>query len=230
MLILIAEDDPNLRRGLAELLQLEGFSTITAQDGASALTAFAKTPPDFCILDVSMPVMDGFEACKRIRQKNAQVPILFLTARNEEIDRILGLGLGADDYMGKPFSTQELIARIKAIRRRSVVTASAAAGSGPSVFVMCDLKIDPRALRAYRTSIAIALSPREAAVLKFFHDRAGLVVSRDELYDQCWGLEHFPNSRALDQFISALRRKIENNPASPRIIATVHGAGYRFDP
>jgi DNA-binding response OmpR family regulator len=228
MLILVAEDDPNLRRGLAELLQLEGFRTITAECGLSAIEAFDKTPPDFCLLDVSMPGIDGFEACRHIRGKDPHVPILFLTARNEEIDRIRGLGFGADDYMGKPFSTQELLARIRAISRRTA--AASTAGRSPSDFIMCDLKIDPRALRAYRNSTAIGLSPREAAVLKYFHTRAGFVVSRNELYDHCWGQEHFPNSRALDQFISALRRKIENYPAEPRIIVTVHGAGYRFDP
>lgn len=228
MLILIAEDDPNLRRGLAELLQLEGFSTSPAECGRSAIAAFDNARPDFCILDVSMPGVDGFEVCKHIRGKDRHVPILFLTARNEEIDRILGLGLGADDYMGKPFSSQELLARIRAIARRTAAGSPLVRGAGD--FVMCDLKIDPRALRAYRNATAIDLTPREAAVLKYFHERAGFVVSRNELYDHCWGQEHFSNSRALDQFISALRRKIESSLASPRIIATVHGAGYRFDP
>lgn len=228
MLILIAEDDVNLRRGLAELLQLEGFNIVTAECGLSAIATFEKVKPDFCILDVSMPGIDGFDACKRIRERNTHVPILFLTARNEDIDRVLGFGLGADDYMGKPFSSQELIARIKAISRRTAVTTLAPPDNG--VFAMCDLRIDPRALRAYRAEIAIGLSPREVAVLRLLHQCAGFVVRRDQLYDGCWGQEHFPNSRALDQFISALRRKIESNPAAPRIIATVHGAGYRFDP
>lgn len=228
MLILIAEDDANLRRGLAELLQLEGFETVTAECGLSALAAFEHMPPDFCIFDVAMPGIDGFEACKRVRARNPHVPILFLTARNEEIDRVLGLGLGADDYMGKPFSAQELIARIRAICRRTAASPPASTGEG--VFVMGDLRIDLRALRAYRGGAAIGLSTREAAVLRLLFLRAGLVVSRDELYNHCWGQEHYTNSRALDQFISALRRKIECNPAAPRIITTVHGAGYRYDP
>lgn len=225
MLILIAEDDANLRRGLAELLQLEGFETITAECGSSAVDTFARMHPDFCILDVTMPELDGFEACKQIRKHNPHVPILFLTARNEEIDRVLGLGLGADDYMGKPFSAQELVARIRAICRRTAVPVAA-----DDIFVMHDLKIDPRALRAHRAETAIELSPRDVAVLSLLHQHPGLVVTRDQLYDRCWGQEHFSNSRALDQFISTLRRKIESNPATPRIIATVHGAGYRFDP
>lgn len=229
MRILIAEDDANLRRGLAELLQLEGFETTTAECGSSALAEFEKSAPDFCILDVSMPDLDGFETCKRIRSRNPNVPILFLTARNEEIDRLLGLGLGADDYMGKPFSPQELIARIRAIARRAGSSGSSAR-SPDQVFAMRDLKIDPRALRAYREGNAIGLSQREALVLRYLHDRAGLVVTRDELYNHCWGQEHFSNSRALDQFISTLRRKIEINPSLPGIIATVHGVGYRYDP
>lgn len=226
MRILIAEDDANLRRGLAELLQLEGFETVAAENGASAVRAFETEQPDFCILDVTMPDVDGFEACKQIRAQNTHIPILFLTARNEEIDRVLGFGLGADDYMGKPFSAQELIARIKAISRRAVATSKAA----DVIFEMGDLKIDPRALRAHRGNQAIELSPRDVAVLKFLHQKAGFVVSRDQLYDHCWGQEHFSNSRALDQFISTLRRKIERDPGAPRIIVTVHGAGYRFDP
>lgn len=226
MLILIAEDDANLRRGLAELLQLEGFETVTAECGASAVALFQSARPDFCILDVQMPGIDGFEACKRIRKADAKVPILFLTARNEEIDRVLGLGLGADDYMGKPFGAQELVARIRAIWRRASPASTPGTGGA---FVMGDLRVDPRALRATRNGSVIALSSREVAVLAVLHRNAGFVVSREQLYDECWGQEHFANSRALDQFISALRRKIEVEPAAPRIIATVHGAGYRFD-
>jgi two-component system, OmpR family, alkaline phosphatase synthesis response regulator PhoP len=228
MLILIAEDDTNLRRGLAELLQLEGFETVTAECGATAVATFEMAAPDFCILDVSMPGVDGFEACKRIRARDAHVPILFLTARNEEIDRVLGLGIGADDYMGKPFGAKELIARIKAILRRT----PAAVKKGPAneAFEMADLHIDPRALRAYRGAAVIALTAREMAVLLVLYRNPRMVISRNQLYDECWGQEHFSNSRALDQFISALRRKVETDPKEPRIITTVHGVGYRFDP
>lgn len=228
MLILIAEDDANLRRGLADLLQLEGFKTVTAECGTTAVALFQSAMPDFCILDVSMPGMDGFEACRTIRASGSKVPILFLTARNEEIDRVLGLGLGADDYMGKPFGAKELIARIHAIARRSM--ASAKPSTDQPVFVMAGLKIDARALRAYRGDTMIPLTSRELAVLQLLYRHPRIVVSRNQLYDECWGQEHFSNSRALDQFISALRRKIEVDPKEPRIIATVHGAGYRFDP
>lgn len=228
MQILIAEDDTNLRRGLSELLQLEGYDVITAECGLSAVELFKTRSPDFCILDVSMPGLDGFETCKAIRQLDQKVPIIFLTARNEEINRLLGFGLGADDYVGKPFGSQELIARISAILRRT--SSEQSTKPDDDVFVMGDLRVDARAMRAYRSETGIALSPKEISVLRLLHNQAGLAVTRDALYDRCWGREHYPNSRALDQFISNLRRKIETDPASPRIITTVHGAGYRFDP
>ena len=227
MLILIAEDDANLRRGLAELLEMEGFETVTAACGVTAVDVFQNSKPDFCILDVSMPGLDGFEVCKEIRKQDHQVPMLFLTARNEEIDRVRGLGLGADDYMGKPFGTQELLARVRAILRR--LAPAKATPAADAAFNMHELRVEPRALRAYRGQTAIALSSREVDVLRMLYKHAGYVVSRDELYNDCWGHEHFPNSRALDQFISSLRRKIESDPSSPRIIVTVHGAGYRYD-
>lgn len=239
MLILIAEDDANLRRGLAELLQLENFETISAACGLSALDLFENQHPDFCILDVNMPGLDGFEVCKRIRMQRHDVPVLFLTARTDEIDRVLGFGHGADDYMGKPFSAQELIARIKAIARRAGMGATHAQSQShahsegtivPDEFLMRDLLIDSKALRAHRGKAVIDLSQRELSVLKYFHAHAGQIVSRDALYDACWGRSHFANSRALDQFISTMRRKIERDAGLPRIITTVHGAGYRYDP
>lgn len=230
MKILIAEDDGHLRQGLADLLALEGFATAVAEDGARALEAFAVSPPDFCILDVTMPGLDGFEVCKAIRARGYDVPILFLTARTEEIDRVLGFGLGADDYVGKPFSSRELVARIHAIaRRRSPLVAGATGVAESGCFTMRDLRIDPPALRAFRGDRAIDLSQRELNVLRLLHDRVGLAVSRNELYDKCWGRAYFPNSRALDQFVAALRRKIERHAASPAIISTVHGIGYRYD-
>lgn len=226
MMILIAEDDPKLRSGLAELMELEGHRVLTAECGRSALAAFEKDRPQFCIFDVSMPGMDGFELCKAVRKRDPDVPVLFLTARNEEIDRLLGLGVGADDYMGKPFSAQELIARVKAISRRSLAGADRAS---EREFALGDLRIDPLALRAHRADAVIDLSVREVAVLQLLHRRTGRVVSRDELYDECWGQSHFANSRAVDQFVSGLRRKIEIDPAEPALIKTVHGAGYRYD-
>lgn len=229
MLILIAEDDTNLRRGLSDFLGLEGFETIAAETGPRALEMVERDNPDFCILDVGLPGIDGFEVCRRIRAAGRDLPILFLTARNEELDRVLGFGLGADDYLAKPFSSRELIARIRAIARRKAPLPHPRAGNPDGSFIMRDLLIEPRALRAFRGDVVIGLSQREVKFLTVLHERAGLAVPRDALYDACWGRSYFPNSRALDQFVAALRRKIERDPAAPEIIATVHGVGYRFD-
>lgn len=228
MLVLIAEDDANLRRGLSDLLQLEKFETVVAECGKSAVAQFERFRPDFCILDVTMPGLDGFEVCKAIRAADPDVPVLFLTARTDEIDRVLGFGLGADDYVGKPFSSRELVSRVRAIARRSAKGVRPAQEDGS--FVMHDLKISTKAQRAFRGEEVIELTSREVAVLKVLHERAGFVVTRDELYDRCWGRSHFANSRALDQFIAALRRKIELEGATRRVINTVHGTGYRYDP
>lgn len=225
MRILLAEDDPHLLQGLADLLGREGHTCLTADDGEAALDLFRREAPDFCVLDVMLPTMDGFALCAGIRAINAKVPILLLSARDLEIDRVRGFDSGADDYVPKPFGTRELLARIKAIARRS-----GAAGTPPSTatFRMGDLIIDPGRLSARRESVDIALTPREVQVLSLLHARAGQVVSRDDLFDHCWGRDYLPSSRSLDQYVSALRRKIERDAASPRIIRTVHGAGYRY--
>lgn len=224
MLILVAEDDAHLRRGLCDLLALENFTTIAAEDGTAALAMFSRQRPDFCLLDVTMPGLDGFEVCRAIRAIDAAVPVLFLTARSDEIDRVRGFGLGADDYVAKPFSSLELISRIRAIDRRCAQRAA----KPDDTFTMRDLTISPKALRAFRAGRTIELTAREAAVLALLRRRAGYVVTRDELYDHCWGRSYFANSRAVDQFIAALRRKIAD-VGEPRLIETVHGAGYRFD-
>lgn len=230
MRILIAEDDAHLRRGIADLLMLEGYACVAVADGAAALAAFRASVPDFCIFDVVMPGLDGITLCRTIRRENADVPILLLTARGQEIDRVLGLEGGADDYVAKPFGTRELVARIRAITRRSARSpARSPAGADARRFRMGDLDVDRGALRAFRDGRAIDLARREVELLAVLHARAGQAVSRDALLDLCWGRDYMPNSRALDQYVSALRRKIERDPAAPRIIRTVHGVGYRYD-
>lgn len=226
MRILIAEDDAHLRRGIADLLTLEGHDCVAVADGAAALEAFRADTPDFCIFDVVMPGLDGIELCRAIRREDEDVPILLLTARGQEIDRVIGLEVGADDYVPKPFGTRELVARIRAIARRS---ARRIVGEEGRRFRMGDLEIDRKALRAYRDGRTIDLTRREVEVLSVLHARAGLAVGRDELLDLCWGRDYMPNSRALDQYVSALRRKIERDPTAPRIIRTVHGVGYRYE-
>jgi DNA-binding response OmpR family regulator len=225
MKILIAEDDANLRAGLADLLALEGLDCIVAEDGEAAWTAFVEQAPALCLLDVMMPRLDGLDLCRRIRARDPATPILLLSAKGAEIDRVVGLEIGADDYIAKPFSARELVARIKAALRR--VRAQAAAPE--KTFRMGDLAIDPEALRATRGAQGIDLAPRELAVLRALFERKGKAVSRDELFDLAWGRGYMPNSRALDQYVSALRKKIELDPARPRIIQTVHGVGYRYE-
>jgi len=227
MKILIAEDDANLRAGLTDLLALEGLDCIVAEDGEAAWTAFVEQAPALCLLDVMMPRLDGLDLCRRIRARDSATPILLLSAKGAEIDRVVGLEIGADDYIAKPFSARELVARIKAALRRVIPLAAPAAAA--KTFRMGDLTIDPEALRATRGAGDIDLAPRELAVLQALYQRKGKAVARDELFDLAWGRGYMPNSRALDQYVSSLRKKIELDPARPRIIQTVHGVGYRYE-
>jgi DNA-binding response OmpR family regulator len=227
MKILVAEDDTHTRAALCEVLRGEGFATVDAADGRAALAQFEKHAPDFVCLDVMMPLMDGYEVCRRIRKRDEAVPILFLTAKSEEIDKVLGLELGADDYMAKPFGVREILARIRAITRRSGLLKKT--GGFDSEFTLDDLRVVPAELRAYRGPDEISLSLRDVKILRLFLDLKNKVVDRDMLADMAWGADFFPESRAVDQQISQLRKRIEADPAHPRIIRTVHGAGYRFE-
>ncbi len=224
--ILIAEDDDHTRDALREVLTMEGYQVVPAADGLQAVDFFRVENPDFVCLDVMMPGLNGYEVCKQIRKQDEKVPILFLTAKSEEIDTVLGLELGADDYMTKPFGVKEIIARIRAILRR---TATRGGPKSDETFVMDDLRIVPEELRAYRDKVDMPLSPRDVKVLRLLFERRGKVVDRNTLADEVWGVDYFPESRALDQHISQLRKRIEKDPANPRIIRTVHGAGYRFE-
>lgn len=232
MKLLVADDDAHLLKGLVELLTRAGFDCVGVEDGERALAAFRQDRPALCLLDVLMPAMDGLSLCREIRDLDARVPIILLSARDAEIDRVIGLEIGADDYIVKPFGPRELVARIKVALRRAAggisVAPSDAALSDDS-FAMGDLRIDPTALRAFRGRQIIDLSRRETTILRILFDRSGKPVSRNDLLDLAWGPNFMPDSRALDQYISSLRRKIETDPARPRIIKTVHGVGYRYD-
>ncbi len=226
MKILIAEDDHHIRNGLAEIMHKEGYDTVLAGDGDEALKLFHSEQPDFVCLDVMMPGINGYDVCREIRQDRSTVPIIFVSAKSEEVDKVLGLELGADDFIMKPFGVREVIARLRAVARRYLAAQSA---GPPESFVMGDLEIFTSELRARRREQVIDLGPRDLAVLQLLHSRRGAVVDRDTFFDVCWGLEHVPNSRSLDQHISQLRKRIEKDPRSPRIVRTVHGAGYRYD-
>lgn len=228
MKLLVADDDAHLLKGLVELLTRAGFDCVGVADGERALAAFRQDRPSLCLLDVLMPALDGLSLCREIRALDARVPIILLSARDAEIDRVIGLEIGADDYIVKPFGPRELVARIKVALRRAAGVASVASSSD-APFAMGDLRIDPAALRAFRGQQFIDLSRREVTVLRILFDRSGKPVSRNDLLDLAWGPNFMPDSRALDQYISSLRRKIEADPAKPRIIKTVHGVGYRYD-
>ncbi len=225
MRVLIAEDDANLSAGLSALLTEEGFTCETVANGSDALAAFEREPHPIVVLDVVMPERDGLSVCRAIREARPDTQILLLSARGDEHDRVLGLDLGADDYMAKPFGPRELVARVKTMARRSRNDIQS-----DGVFTLHDLTVDPGALTASRGEDTIPLTPREVQLLQVMHAHPGRALSRDALFDAGWGRDYYANSRALDQYISALRHKIEVDPAQPRIIATVRGVGYRYDP
>ncbi len=227
MKVLIAEDDTNTRRGLAEVLTAEGYEVVSAADGTEALELFDREAPDFALLDIMMPGVDGYSVCRELLRRRPALPVIFISAKSEEIDQVLGLELGADDFITKPFGVRQVIARIRAVTRRTI----AARGSSPSEgrFHMGDLEVAPSGLRARRGEEVIDLSLREVKILRLLHDERGRVVDRQRLYDVCWGMSYLPNSRTIDQHISKLRRRIERNPREPEIIRTVHGVGYRYE-
>jgi len=227
MKVLIAEDDPHTRAGLEEILEAEGYEVYTAKDGKDALQLFRKESPDFVCLDIMMPGTSGYDVCREIRRADSNVPVIFISAKSEEIDTVIGLELGADDFIVKPFGVKEVVARIRAVTRRRFATAKAAAE--PSSFKLGDLDVFPAELRARRAGTAIELSLRDIKILSLLHENRGAVISRDTFFNRCWGLDHMPNSRTLDQHIAQLRKRIEVDAKNPAIVRTVHGVGYRYD-
>jgi len=223
MKVLIAEDDPITLDALESSLRAEGFTTVTARNGKEALQSWGKHHPDLVCLDIMMPEIGGYEVCRQIRSTDSQIPIIFLSAKSEEVDVVLGLELGADDFVRKPFGRRELLARIRAALRRA-----ASRRPVPRSFKMRDLIIYPDELRAVRGKREIELSPREAKLLSILYENAGKPVSRDTFLDRCWGMEYYPESRTLDQHMATLRKLIERDSSKPEIIETVRGVGYRY--
>jgi DNA-binding response OmpR family regulator len=228
MKVLVAEDDTHIREGLIEVLAKEGYQTVAAKDGTEALDLFEQEAPDFVCLDIMMPGVDGYEVCRSIRRSNARVPVIFISAKSEEIDRVVGLELGADDFIMKPFGVREVTARIRAVTRRCLAQRTPAPNDQP--FTLHNLEVRPAELRAQRGDAVIDLSLRDMKILRLLFDNAGSVCDRDALFNAAWGIDHMPNSRTLDQHISQLRKRVELDPKDPRIIQTVHGVGYRYQP
>jgi DNA-binding response OmpR family regulator len=226
--ILIVEDDPAILLGLEDLLAGEGYGVDCARDGRKALERYGKHKPDLVLLDIMIPQLSGYEVCRQIRKKDALTPILMLTAKGQEPDKVAGLELGADDYVVKPFGVSELLARIRALLRRS----SAGSGGGApqrEPFFFGDVEIDPQRLQGNKWEKNFSLTARELELLSLFFTHPGQVLSRAEILDNVWGICYEGTTRTLDQHIANLRKKIEDDPAHPRHIVTVHRVGYRFE-
>ena len=225
--ILVVEDDKNIREVVCYNLMAEGYEVVAAHDGEKALEAFEKENPDLVLLDIMMPRMDGFEVCRRIREKS-QVPIIMQTARAEEVDKVLGLELGADDYVTKPFSVRELLARVKAnLRRQDTPRDSNADGDG-KVLKFGDLSIDTARYEVRRGDLVLELTHREYELIKFLATQNSQVFTRESLLEQVWGYEYFGDVRTVDVTIRRLRAKVEENPENPKYIMTKRGVGYYF--
>lgn len=228
--ILVAEDDIHIRTGLTDTLESEGYQVIEADDGNQALNAFEQKSPDLVLLDVMMPGKSGYDVCRAIRTKDALVPVIMLTAKGEEIDKVVGLKLGADDYITKPFGIHELLARIDAVLRRAKRFQSPPADDKEKApFAFAGFTVDPKRFKIAGTNNSFDLSKREIDLLRLFAGHPGEVLDRDTILNRIWGVEYGGTTRTLDQHIAILRKKIETNPATPAIITTVHGVGYRFE-
>ncbi|MCL4160415.1 UNVERIFIED_CONTAM: hypothetical protein GTU68_042589 [Idotea baltica] len=225
MKVLIAEDDSHTRDGLAEVLRGEGYHVVLADSGHSALIQYEAHQPDFVCLDIMMPHSSGYDVCRKIRETAPDIPIIFISAKTEEADKLAGFDLGADDFIEKPFGVREVIARIRAVTRRCYSNQE----TGPQSFEIADLTVYPAQLRAKRGETIIDLSLRDIKLLQLLAERRGVALDRNVIFNECWGEDYFPNSRTLDQHVSQLRKRIELNPKEPQIICTVHGIGYRYD-
>jgi len=225
--ILIVEDDTNLLATLKYNFHREGYDVSTAVDGAEAVETARKEKPGLIILDLMLPKLSGFEVC-RILRKEMTVPILMLTAKSEEVDKIVGLEIGADDYMTKPFSMRELLARVRAMLRRAEM-AKLEQTSEPTSLKIGDLEIDAARHRAFLRGSILELSPKEFDLLVFLAKNKGFVFSREQLLEKVWGYDYAGDTRTVDVHIRWLRQKIESNPAKPEHLVTVRGTGYKLE-
>ncbi|OGK99753.1 MAG: DNA-binding response regulator [Candidatus Rokubacteria bacterium RIFCSPHIGHO2_12_FULL_73_22] len=220
--ILIVDDEPEIVRGLEDNLRFEGYETVSATSGRDGLALALREAPDLVLLDVAMPALSGWDVCRELRRKGIDVPVIMLTARGAEADRVLGLELGADDYVTKPFSLRELLARVRAVLRRP----------GPrqkfEEFAFGDVRVRLRSRQAFRAGREVRLTRKEFDLLVYLIEHRGEVVTRERLLDEVWGYERFPTTRTVDTHVLRLRRKFEADPDRPGLIQTVHGQGYRF--
>lgn len=223
--ILIIEDDESLAKGLSLNLRAEGYQVDWASDGLEGLRKAVAAAPDLILLDLMIPKIQGLEVCRKLRQKNIRIPVIMLTAKGNEIDKVVGLEIGADDYMTKPFSLRELLARVKAHLRRERREVQS---DSPPVLKIGDTEIDFAQYKITKKKKVLALTSLEVDILRYLTDHRGEVVTRDVLLDKIWGYEKFPTTRTIDNHILKLRKKIEDDPNHPRHILSVYGGGYRF--
>ena len=221
--ILIVEDEPGMVAGLRDNFEFEGYQVLSAMDGVAGLERALADTPDLVILDVMMPRMSGLDVCKQLKSKRPAIPIIMLTARGQEVDKVVGLELGADDYVTKPFSIRELLARVKAVLRR--------AGSLPKDkerYSFGEVEVNLRSCQVSRQGRAVEFSSKEFDLLKYFLAHPGEALTRDRLLEEVWGYDKFPTTRTVDAHIVRLRQKLEAKPEDPRFFLTVHGTGYKF--
>jgi DNA-binding response OmpR family regulator len=224
-MVLVVEDDPAILRGIADNLAFEQYEVLTATDGESALRLARERKPDAVILDVMLPRMSGYEVCRKLRAESASMPIIIVTARGDEVDRVLGLDIGADDYVTKPFGVQELLARLRAVLRRAQSPARA-----ESVLRFDGIEVDFRSHEVRKDGRPIEATRKEIGLLRFLSSRPGEVVRRDALLEAVWGYTADTTTRTVDNHVALLRAKIEVDPKTPRHLVTVHGVGYKWVP
>jgi len=225
--ILVVEDDAAILSGIVDLLEGEGFGVASARDGVKALRLYHDKKPSLVLLDIMIPEKSGYDVCKEIRREDPHTPIVMLTAKAEEVDKVVGLEIGADDYIVKPFSVKELLARVRAALRRAT--------TGPKARTWDDrpmkfgkVRIDPRTLKGHRGKEEFPLTRREVELMRFFLEHEGEALDRSLILDEVWGMKYEGTTRTLDQYVARLRQKLEEDPTNPRHILTIHGLGYRF--
>ena len=222
--ILIVEDEPGMVAGLRDNFEYEGYHVLSAMDGVSGLERALADLPDLVILDVMMPRMSGLDVCKQLKAKRPSLPIIMLTARGQEVDKVVGLELGADDYVTKPFSIRELLARVKAVLRRAGMPLQ----QDRSRYSFGDVEVNFRSCQVSRQGKPLEFSSKEFELLKYFLTHPGEALSRDQLLEQVWGYDRFPTTRTVDAHIVRLRQKLEPKPDDPHYFLTIHGIGYKF--
>jgi len=221
--ILIIEDDVSILRGLKDNLEFEGYAVVSETNGRKGLENALAQHHDLLLLDIMLPALNGFEICRRVKKEKPEQPIIMITARGSEMDKVSGLDLGADDYITKPFSIPELMARIRAVLRRFSTEREV-----PEIYCFGDVKLDFKKYQAFINNIEVNLSSKEFDILKYLIKHEGEAVHRHDLLNEVWGYETMPTTRTVDNFILDLRKKLEENPSDPKHIISVRGVGYRF--